>query len=376
MTPDSTRLRRFIADRRGGDPGALDEWSAPDVLELSWMVGRRLCRGALLRARLGSSGGLVFCDRHVRIHHARHVRAGRDLDLEEGCFINGLSRRGVVFGDRCTVGRGAVVAPSGLLGGEPGEGLLMGDHSNLGAWAYVGCSGFISIGSNVLMGPRVSLLAEDHNAALDRRADQGAGRHPPADHDRGRRLAGRRRHRGRRRDDRPRQHRRGRLRRDPRRRAVQRRRRRPRRARALPPLGRRGPALPTPRPAGRPHLPAARLPRPAMDRYLSKKLSLVRFLAVASVDRLPRLPLRAGGVRARAARRRLGGHVAQGYRLARAHALGPAGSWALVLSCYVTQEPPLSVLQDLLERAAPRVPRPADTGRRSASRDSITDGVN
>ena len=41
----------------------------------------------------------------------------------------------------------------------------MGDHSNLGAWAYVGCSGFISIGSNVLMGPRVSLLAEDHNAA-------------------------------------------------------------------------------------------------------------------------------------------------------------------------------------------------------------------
>ena len=40
----------------------------------------------------------------------------------------------------------------------------MGDHSNLGAWAYVGCSGFIAIGSNVLMGPRVSLLAEDHNA--------------------------------------------------------------------------------------------------------------------------------------------------------------------------------------------------------------------
>ena len=40
----------------------------------------------------------------------------------------------------------------------------MGDRSNLGAWAYVGCSGFISIGSDVLMGPRVSLLAEDHNA--------------------------------------------------------------------------------------------------------------------------------------------------------------------------------------------------------------------
>jgi acetyltransferase-like isoleucine patch superfamily enzyme len=161
--PDLDGLRRLLAARRGGDPGAFDDWSAPDLLELSWMLGRRLARGALLRARLGSSGGLVLCDRHVRVLHARHIRAGRDLDLEEGCFVNGLSRHGVTFGDRCTVGRGAVVAPSGLLGGQPGDGLHMGDRSNLGAWAYVGCSGLISIGSDVLMGPRVSLLAEDHN---------------------------------------------------------------------------------------------------------------------------------------------------------------------------------------------------------------------
>jgi len=165
VTPCLDALRGLMARRRGGDPGAFDEWGAPDLLELSWMLGRRLCRGALLRARLGASGGPVFCDRHVRVLNARHIRAGRDLDLEEGAFINGLSKRGVVFGDRCTVGRGAIVAPSGLLGGEPGEGLILGDHSNLGPWAYVGCSGFISIGSNVLMGPRVSLLAEDHNAA-------------------------------------------------------------------------------------------------------------------------------------------------------------------------------------------------------------------
>ena len=215
MKPGIDTLRRFIADRRGGDPGALDEWSAPDVLELSWMLGRRLCRGALLRARLGSSGGLVFCARGVRVVHARHVRAGRDLDLEDGCFINGLSRRGVVFGDRCTVGRGAIVAPSGLLGGEPGEGLLMGDHSNLGAWAYVGCSGFISIGSHVLMGPARQPARGGPQRRLHRRTDQGPGRHAAADHRRGRRLAGRRRDRRRRRDDRPREHRRGRLRRHP-----------------------------------------------------------------------------------------------------------------------------------------------------------------
>jgi acetyltransferase-like isoleucine patch superfamily enzyme len=163
VAPDLDALRRWMAARRGGDPAAFDGWSAPDLLELGCLLGGRLGRGALLRARLGASGGPVFCGARVRVLHARHVRAGRDLNLEEGCFINGLSRRGVVFGDRCTVGRDAIVAPTGLLGGPPGEGLRMGDRSNLGAWAYVGCSGFISLGNDVLMGPRVSLLAENHN---------------------------------------------------------------------------------------------------------------------------------------------------------------------------------------------------------------------
>jgi acetyltransferase-like isoleucine patch superfamily enzyme len=163
VAADLDGVRRWIAAHRGGDGAAFDEWTAPDLLELGWLLSRRLARGALLRTRLGSSGGLVFCDRDVRVLHARYVRAGRDLDLEEGCWINGHSRRGVTFGDRVTVGRGAMIAPTGLLGGPPGEGLRVGDRSNLGHWAYVGCSGFISIGSDVLMGPRVALLAEDHN---------------------------------------------------------------------------------------------------------------------------------------------------------------------------------------------------------------------
>jgi acetyltransferase-like isoleucine patch superfamily enzyme len=163
VAADLHAVRRWIAAHRGGDGAAFDEWTAPDLLELGWLLGRRLARGALLRARLGSSGGLVFCDRGVRVLHGRYVRAGRDLDIEEGCFINGHSRRGVTFGDRVTLGRGVMIAPTGLLGGPPGEGLQVGDRSNLGHWAYVGCSGFISIGSDVLMGPRVALLAEDHN---------------------------------------------------------------------------------------------------------------------------------------------------------------------------------------------------------------------
>ena len=80
-------------------------------------------------------------------------------------MIIALSKRGIVFGERCTVGRFAYIAPTNPLLGEPGEGLKVGDHSNIGPYSYIGCSGFIEIGSNVMMGPRVNLMSENHEFA-------------------------------------------------------------------------------------------------------------------------------------------------------------------------------------------------------------------
>jgi acetyltransferase-like isoleucine patch superfamily enzyme len=52
--------------------------------------------------------------------------------------------------------------PSNIYGGAIGAGLKVGDHSNIGPFAYIGCSGFISIGNNVMISPRVSIYAENH----------------------------------------------------------------------------------------------------------------------------------------------------------------------------------------------------------------------
>jgi acetyltransferase-like isoleucine patch superfamily enzyme len=38
----------------------------------------------------------------------------------------------------------------------------MGNHSNIGPYNYIGCSGKITIGNNVMLGPRVSIYAENH----------------------------------------------------------------------------------------------------------------------------------------------------------------------------------------------------------------------
>jgi acetyltransferase-like isoleucine patch superfamily enzyme len=163
---DYRRIRELVARRKGTDPADLAGWEGPDLASLGWLLGLRLLRGSFLRLRLGRAEGLVFCERHVRVLHARHITAGRDLNLEEGCQIMGLSKRGIVFGHRCTVGRYAQIAPTGILGGVPGEGLRLGDNANIGPYSFIGCSGYIDIGARVLMGPRVNLLAENHNFDL------------------------------------------------------------------------------------------------------------------------------------------------------------------------------------------------------------------
>lgn len=158
----AARLRQTLARRKAIDAATVDEWRGPELASLLCTLGGRAARGAMVRARLGHAGGLILCGPRVRLYQPWHIRAGRDLYLDEACEIVGLSRRGIVFGDRCTVGRFATIQPTNKLFDEPGEGMRMGDRSNIGPFGYIGCSGFIEIGSDVLMGPRVTLLAENH----------------------------------------------------------------------------------------------------------------------------------------------------------------------------------------------------------------------
>ncbi len=157
------RLRAFLARAKGlDDASPLREWGLREMVRSVLLIAARLGRGASWRVRFRASRGMVLAAPGVRIFYPRHLSAGRGLNLEEGCEIVALSKRGIVFGERCTVGRFASIRPTNVLLDEPGEGLSMGDHSNIGPYSYVGCSGYIEIGSNVLMGPRVNLLSENH----------------------------------------------------------------------------------------------------------------------------------------------------------------------------------------------------------------------
>lgn len=106
---------------------------------------------------------MVLIGKNVSIRYAGYLNAGKDLIIEDNVELNCLSSSGIHLGNRVTIGKHAIIRPSNLYGGDIGEGLKIGNNSNIGPFAYIGCSGFIEIGDNVMISPRVSIFAENHD---------------------------------------------------------------------------------------------------------------------------------------------------------------------------------------------------------------------
>ena len=106
---------------------------------LIWFI-----RGLFFRLFWRSSKGLVLIGPSVKIISGHKLSVGKNFIIERGAEIN-------------------CIRPSNLYGGAVGMGLKIGNHSNIGPYSYIGCSGYIEIGNNVMMAPRVSLYAENHN---------------------------------------------------------------------------------------------------------------------------------------------------------------------------------------------------------------------
>lgn len=120
-------------------------------------------RGQVRRVGLRDARGLLLLGRNVTLRNKSYISLGCNFIAEDYSEIQGLSRRGIVIGNRVTLGRFAMIRPTGYYGTELGEGLRVGDHSSIGPYSFVGCSGFVEIGRNVMIAPRVSIYAENHN---------------------------------------------------------------------------------------------------------------------------------------------------------------------------------------------------------------------
>lgn len=137
--------------------------SKKDKLIIYSRTFAKIFRGGGRRLFLKQVKGLFLVGKGVQISHGKHITCGKNVKFEDFSEIHGLCSDGLVFGDYVTISRGVMIRPSSYYGNDLGKGLVMGEHSSIGPYGYVGCSGMITIGKNVMFGPKCSLFAENHN---------------------------------------------------------------------------------------------------------------------------------------------------------------------------------------------------------------------
>ncbi len=136
--------------------------SANDKAVILYCTAVKILRGVVRRVFLKETHGMFLVGKEVQISHGKHIRCGKSVKFEDYSEIHGLCSEGLNFGDYVTISRGVMIRPSSYYGGDYGIGLTMGEHSSIGPYGYVGCSGRITIGKNVMFGPKCSLFAENH----------------------------------------------------------------------------------------------------------------------------------------------------------------------------------------------------------------------
>jgi len=137
--------------------------SRSDKIIILWNAGWKFLRGLWKRLFIKQVKGLFLVGKNVQITHGRHILCGKNVKFEDYAEIHGLCEDGLIFGDNVTIGRGVMIRPASYYGKDLGKGLVMGNNSSIGPYGYVGCSGKIIIGNNVMFGPKCSLFAENHN---------------------------------------------------------------------------------------------------------------------------------------------------------------------------------------------------------------------
>lgn len=150
------RRYKFIVDRFPA------EWQNADILTTLFRLSFFYFRGMFQRLFFKRSSGWVLVGKGASIRYARHLSVGRDFIVEDYAEVNCMTYRGIVAGDRVTIGKHAIIRPTNIYGSAIGEGLKIGNNSSIGPYSYIGCSGYIEIGNNVMMSPRVSIYAENH----------------------------------------------------------------------------------------------------------------------------------------------------------------------------------------------------------------------
>ena len=128
------------------------------------IIGKSICviRGILLKFFIKKSKGLIFSSKGAKVFNGHKIIVGKNFTLKKNAMIDGLSKNGVKIGDNFSLGHNAFIECTGVLRAV-GESLIIGDNVGINHYCFIGVRGEVIIGDNVIFGPYVCVLSENHN---------------------------------------------------------------------------------------------------------------------------------------------------------------------------------------------------------------------
>jgi acetyltransferase-like isoleucine patch superfamily enzyme len=127
-----------------------------------WVIVSRFIMYTRGKLSFVNNRGMLFVGKNVTIKARSRFAIGKGCTIDNGCYIDAISKDGILFGNNVSIGKRTVIECSGSLK-YLGKGLIVGNNVGLGRDCYYGCAGGIEIDSDTIIGNFVSFHSENHN---------------------------------------------------------------------------------------------------------------------------------------------------------------------------------------------------------------------
>lgn len=132
------------------------------ILRQCWKYGWMMIRGKHFSFGHGQIANDVFVGKKVKVLEKKYLTIGEKTKLQDGVYIDALSREGVQIGENVVIGRNTRIECTGGLQ-SVGKGVKIGDRTTFGNDCMFGAAGGIEIGDDVVAGQYIRFHSENHN---------------------------------------------------------------------------------------------------------------------------------------------------------------------------------------------------------------------
>lgn len=134
------------------------------ITYLTGIVIRRgimLLRGQIRKIGIKETGRILFIGKSVNLECKSKMKFGTSVTIQDHVLLDALSKNGIHLEDGSSIGRYSVVRCSGNYH-ELGYGFHLGKNSSLADECFIGATGGVYIGDNVIGGQCIRFHASNH----------------------------------------------------------------------------------------------------------------------------------------------------------------------------------------------------------------------